>query len=163
MREGGGTLEGFEHCARFSHSPVLPTHWYPQLERPEPGCRRVGHLRAVMSMAASSGERHGRPGPEPGSSAEYNNEQSVDWYPRYGLVVPGSMGMQALDTGNRTMTIEYELRRTDGLVDRVLLNCVPMSSAVLHGVPPELPVTRAAETRARSRSRRRDRRAARRR
>ena len=116
-----------------------------------------------MSMAASSGERHGRPGPEPGSSAEYNNEQSVDFYPRYGLVVPGSMGMQALDTGNRTMTIEYELRRTDGLVDRVLLNCVPMSSAVVHGVPPELAATRATETRARSRSRRRDRRAARRR
>ena len=62
-----------------------------------------------MSMAASSGERHGRPGPDPGTSVEYNNEQSVDFYPRYGLVVSGSMGMEALDTGNRTMTIEYEL------------------------------------------------------
>ena len=87
---------------------------------------------------------------------EYNNEQSVDFYPRYGLVVSGSMGMRALDTGNRTMTVEYELRRTDGLVDRVLLNCVPMSTAVLHGVPPELAATRATETRARSGHRQQD-------
>ena len=99
-----------------------------------------------MSQAASSSGRG--PGPEAGRPMEYRNQQSVEFYPRYELVVPGTMCVRALDAGDRTMTIEYELVRTDGLIDRALLNCVPQNTTVLHGIPSERAATRAAEARA---------------
>ena len=65
-----------------------------------------------------------------GITRTHGSAAAVRYYPRRGLVAPGSLRVRHLDTLNRSLTLYYELRGADGDLAEVQLRCVPRDAAV---------------------------------
>ena len=65
-----------------------------------------------------------------GITRTHGSAAAVRYYPRRGLVAPGSLRVRHLDTLNRSLTLYYELRGADGDLAEVQLRCVPRDASV---------------------------------